>query len=163
MNTRPLLIAALATAFAGTSFATSKSPADLQQEAQLRAPSTVTRAQVISELNAARANGTLNVHPDYGTRAVAGPSQLTRTAVLAELNAARADGTLNVHPDYGTRAVTGSSQLTRAQARAEVAAAMARGERLSQGDSNRNSPSVHRPLDERGPATAASRDAAAVK
>lgn len=128
MNTKSLLTAALATAFAATALATSKSPADLQQEAQLRAPSTVTRAQVIAELNEARANGTLNVHPDYGTRAVTGPSQLTR-----------------------------------AQVRAEVATAMARGERLSQGDSNRNSASVHRPHDDRGPSTVASRDAAAVK
>ena len=75
MNTQSLFVAMLAAAFAGGAFATGKSPAELQQEAQLRAPSTVTRAEV----------------------------------------------------------------------RAEVAAAMARGERLSHGDANRNSPSVHKP------------------
>lgn len=140
MNTKSLLVAMLATALAGGAFATSKSPAELQQEAQLRAPSTITRAEVIAQLNEARANGTLNVHPDYGTRAVTGPSQFTRTAVLNQLDQARADGTLNVHPDYGHHAAR-----TRADVRAEVAAAMARGERLSQGDANRNSPSVHKP------------------
>lgn len=160
MNTKSLLIAALATAFAGAAFATSKSPAELQQEAQLHAPSTTTRAAVMAEVLKARANGTLNVHPDYGSVAITTPasSQLTRTAVLAQVNEARAAGTLNVHPDYGNNAAR-----TRAEVRAEVAAAMARGERLSQGDSNRDSPSVHRPHSDRGQSTVASRDAATAK
>lgn len=158
MNTKSLLIAALATAFAGAALATSKSPADLQQEAQLRAPSVTTRAAVLAEVLRARANGTLNVHPDYGTQAVAGPSQLTRAVVLAQVAEARAAGTLNVHPDYGN-----SAARTRAEVRAEVAAAMANGARLSQGDTNRDSPSVHKPHGDRGQSMVASRDAGAGK
>lgn len=93
MNSKSLLIAGLAIAFAGAAFADGKTPSELQQEAQLRAPSVTTRAEV----------------------------------------------------------------------RAQVTAAMARGERLSQGDTNRDSPSVHKPHDDRGQSTVASRDAAAGK
>ena len=139
MNTKSLLIAALATAFAGAAFATSKTPADLQQEAQLHAPSVTTRAAVMAEVLKARANGTLNVHPDYGNQAVAAPSQLTRAEVMAQVIEARAAGTLNVHPDYGNRAILaqGSSTLMRAEIRAATAAVIAQGARLSQGEKSR--------------------------
>jgi hypothetical protein len=66
MNAKSLFIAALGLVAAGAAFATSKSEAERQQEAQLRQPSQVTRVQVLAELDAARANGTLNVRPDYG-------------------------------------------------------------------------------------------------
>ena len=60
--------------------------------------------------------------------------------VMAPLNEARSNSTL------ATRAADGQDAArTRADVRAEVAAAMARGERLSQGDTNRNSPSVQKP------------------
>lgn len=57
MNTKSLLIAALATAWVGAASATSKTPADLQQQAQLRAAPTTTRAQVHAEVVAAMARG----------------------------------------------------------------------------------------------------------
>jgi hypothetical protein len=113
MNAKSLLITALATAFVGAASATSKSPAELQQENQLRAPSTITRAAVLADLAQARAKGTLNTHPDFGSYAAApARSVLTRAEVLAALSQARADGTLGVHPDHGIQsAAIGSRSM----------------------------------------------------
>lgn len=99
MNTKSLLITVLATAFAGAAFADRESDAALQQEARLHAPSTTTRAAVQAEFLAARANGTLVVHPEYGNYGAqaikaAAPLQLTRAEVMADVREARADGTL---------------------------------------------------------------------
>ncbi len=96
MNTKTLLIAALATAFAGAALADRRSDAELQQEAQLQTPSTTTRAEVISQFLAARADGTLAGHTDHRdqTPETNASTSLTRAEVVAELNAARANGTL---------------------------------------------------------------------
>lgn len=68
MNTKTLLITALAAAFSGAAFADVKSHAELQIEAQLSKPSTTTREAVMNRFLQARANGTLIGHPDYGPR-----------------------------------------------------------------------------------------------
>lgn len=93
MNSKPLLMI-LASTISFVASAGSKSPAELQQEAQLRAPSTTTRAAVLAEMARAQANGTLNVHPDYGTRAIGSNdgSTLTRAEVRAATAAAMANG-----------------------------------------------------------------------
>lgn len=131
MNTKSLLLATLATVFTSAVLADGKSPAELQQEAQLHAPSTTTRAAVLAEVLKARAAGTLNVHPDYGPHPtpVSGPSALTRGEVRAQLAQARANGTLNVHPDYGPHptSVSGDSALTRTEVRAQLVKARANG------------------------------------
>ena len=145
MNTKSLLIAALATAFAGAALATSKSPAELQQEAQLRAPSTLTRAGVHAQVLQAQADGTQTRDGEqrWSTPAATPPaSTLKRADVRADVLRAQSEGTLTVNSEQRWSA---------------------RGERLSQGDSNRNSPSVHKPHDDRGQSTVASRDAAAGK
>lgn len=69
MNTKTLLITALAAAFSGAAFADVKSQAELQIDAQLAKPSMTTRAAVVEQFLQARANGTLIGHPDYGQRA----------------------------------------------------------------------------------------------
>jgi hypothetical protein len=110
MNAKSLLIATLAAALTGAAFAESrKTEAELQQEAQLRAPSNISRASVLAELARARADGTLVASLNtegFGSRAVTGSSAngLTRAAVLAEVRRAVADGSLPSNPDYGHRA-----------------------------------------------------------
>lgn len=69
MNTKTLLITALAAAFSGAAFADVKSQAELQILSQLAKPSMTTRAAVVEQFLQARANGTLIGHPDYGPRA----------------------------------------------------------------------------------------------
>lgn len=131
MNTKSLLIAALATVFAGAALAEGKTFAELQQEAQLHAPSTTTRAAVLAELLQARAAGTLNVNPDRGPRVAApsGASALTRAEVQAQLAAAQANGTLNVSPG-NDRSDYALALRVRNPSRGAGAEAVAGGERM---------------------------------
>jgi Domain of unknown function (DUF4148) len=75
MNTKSNLVALLAASCVGLAMAHGKSPGDLEQERQLKSPSTssLAREEVVAEMLKARASGTLNVHPDYGTRPVGLP------------------------------------------------------------------------------------------
>ncbi|WP_237174033.1 DUF4148 domain-containing protein [Paracandidimonas lactea] len=91
-------------------------------------PAPKTRAQVVAELQEARAQGLLSYGElDYPVVQQA-PSSKTRQQVQAELAAARAAGTLShgeldyppAEPDHSTK--------TRAEVRAELAAAIQAGE-----------------------------------
>lgn len=103
MNTKSLLIAAIGTVFSGAVLATGTSPVQLQQEAQLLAPSIGTRAAVLVEVLKARATGTLEVNPDYDPHpgSVSGASALARAEVRAQRVRARANGTLDMDVEYG--------------------------------------------------------------
>jgi hypothetical protein len=132
--------------------------------AQLRAPSTTTRAEVMAEVLKARANGTLITDGELRwSQPTRRRHRLKRADVRAEVLKAQAEGTLTNNSEQRwslTTAAPSTAGLTRADVRADAAAAMARGERLSQGDTNRNSPAVHTPHDARVQTTVASRDAA---
>ena len=79
-----------------------------------------TRAEVIAQLQAARAAGELPLVGEEGPVAKATVSTKTRAEVIAELEAARAAGTLQ-RPGEEDNALgwTGTSTKTRGQVRAE--------------------------------------------
>ena len=62
MNSKSLLITVMVSAFAGAAFADAKTPTELQQEAQLPAPSTTTRAAVKAGVPKDRADATGSTH-----------------------------------------------------------------------------------------------------
>lgn len=135
MNTRIALSTLLALVAAGSSFAQEGT-----QDFANQTLSTRTRAEVIAELEQARASGQLLVSGElYGSfRPAQIVSTRTRGEVLAELDAARRDGTLqtrNSGPFYGSfQPHEFVSTKTRAEVRAEVLRAQAAGVHLSRGD-----------------------------
>lgn len=87
MNIKPLLTASILAALASATFA---------QPVAADSPTarTLTRAQVVAEVQKARALGTLLPPGEVGPATVATQSTLTRAAVVADLAEARAAGEL---------------------------------------------------------------------
>lgn len=100
-----------------------------------------TRAEVLAELQQARADGTLETHNNFqGVHLDQSftPAK-TREQVKAELAAARADGTLEITHNYhgvSTELASAPSTKSRAEVRDEVLQAIASHEHLSRGNSN---------------------------
>lgn len=99
-----------------------------------------TRAEVLAELQQARADGTLETRNNFHGVHLRQSSESgkTREQVKAELAAARADGSLLALQNYEGVAtdLAFASAKTRAEVRAEVQQAIASGEHLSRGDRN---------------------------
>jgi hypothetical protein len=118
MNIRKSLILSLTiAAFAAPGISSAMSAQDNAQNSK-------TRAEVISELNAARQNGTYvdNVSRNYPTALSTSGQGKTRAAVVAEVQAARQDGTLvnNVSRNYPNFEQGSGSQKTRAEVKNEL-------------------------------------------
>ena len=124
---RKQIIAAAALALLGASSAFAGGEFDPLTGFPEAGHSTTTRAQVLADVAAARAAGTLNVDRDnrlFADNAV--QSGLTRAEVRAELARARADGSI-VDFDTGlqyAQAPKASSTLTREQVREEARLAL---------------------------------------
>ena len=79
-----------------------------------------TRAEVVAELDQARADGSLNVHDNaYPVIPLTGTPR-TRAEVVAEFDQARADGSLNVHDNAYPVIPLTDTPRTRAEVVAEL-------------------------------------------
>ena len=101
--------------------------------AQANETHTLTRAQVVAELHAARAAGQLSVGESDYPPAIQHTSSLTRAQVIAELQAAQAAGQLSVGESDYPPVRNETSSVTRAQVVAELQAAKAAGQLIEPG------------------------------
>jgi len=100
---------------AGAALAESRYPDDVQFV------STKTRAEVVAELQQARANGQIVSNDNYPGNVGQVKSQLTRAQVIDELKQARANGEMLDNNYYsGPAVMTAASTKTRAEVIAEL-------------------------------------------